>query len=164
MNKWNMHTRVSALENETHKLLWDFEIQMDHLISARRPDLVIINKKKRTCRIVDFAVPADHRVNLKENEKKDKCLDLARAWKKTVEHESDDCINCNWCSWYSHQRIDKGSGGFWKKRTNGNHPHYYIIENGQNTEKSPGDLRRLAVTQTPARNHRQTLVWKTRKK
>ena len=26
------------------------------------------------------------------------------------------------------------------------HPNYYIIENGQNTEKSPGDLRRLAVT------------------
>ena len=24
-----------------------------------------------------------------------------------------------------------------------------IIEDGQNTEKSPGDLRRLAVTQTP---------------
>ena len=26
------------------------------------------------------------------------------------------------------------------------HPNYSIIVNGQNTEKSPGDLRRLAVT------------------
>ena len=26
-----------------------------------------------------------------------------------------------------------------------------IIENGQNTEKSPGDLRRLAVTQSPVK-------------
>ena len=34
-------------ENETHKLLWDFETQANHLISARRPDLMIINKKKR---------------------------------------------------------------------------------------------------------------------
>ena len=25
-------------------------------------------------------------------------------------------------------------------------PNFYIIENGQNTEKSPGDLRRLSVT------------------
>ena len=41
---------------------------MDHLISARRPDLIIIYKKKRTSRIVDFAVPADHRVKLKERE------------------------------------------------------------------------------------------------
>ena len=58
-----MHNLKSILENETHKLLWDFEIQMDHLISARRPDLVIINKekKRRTCRIVDFAVPVDHK-------------------------------------------------------------------------------------------------------
>ena len=27
----------------------------------------------------------------------------------------------------------------------GDHPNNSIIENGQNTEKSPGDLRRLAV-------------------
>ena len=35
-----------------------------------------------------------------------------------------------------------------------------IIENGQNTEKSPGDLRRLAVTHTPGKNYWLTLVWK----
>ena len=39
-------------------------------------------QKKRTCKIVDFAVPADHRINLKECEKKDKYLDLARELKK----------------------------------------------------------------------------------
>ena len=32
------------------------------------------------------------------------------------------------------------------------------------TEKSPGDLRRLAVPETPAENHRQTPVWKTLKR
>ena len=31
---------------------------------------------------MDFAVPADHRINLKEWEKKDKYLDLARELKK----------------------------------------------------------------------------------
>ena len=72
----------SILENETHKLHWDVEIQMDHLISARRPDLIKINKRERTCRIVDFAVPADHRVKLKESQKKDKYSDLARELKK----------------------------------------------------------------------------------
>ena len=55
---------------------------MDHLISARRPDRLIINKKKTSCRFVDFAVQANHRVKLKENEKKDKFLDLARELKK----------------------------------------------------------------------------------
>ena len=39
-------------------------------------------QKKRTCRIVDFAVLADHRVKLKESEKKDKYLDLTKELKK----------------------------------------------------------------------------------
>ena len=77
-----MHNPAPVLENATHKLLWDFDIQTDHLILARRPDLMIINKKKRTCKIVDFAVLADHRIKLKECEKKDKYLNLARELKK----------------------------------------------------------------------------------
>ena len=68
-----MYNPAPVLENDTHKLLWDFEIQTDHIISARRPDLIVINKrkKKRNCKIVDFAVPADHLIKLKECEKKD---------------------------------------------------------------------------------------------
>ena len=44
-NKWYMHNTESVPENETHKLLWDFGIQTNHLISARRLDLIIVNKK-----------------------------------------------------------------------------------------------------------------------
>ena len=91
-NKWYLHNTAPVLENDTHKLLWDFDIHTDHLISAGRPDLIIINKKKkkkkRICRIDDFAVPADHRIKLKEFEKKDKYLDLAgelkKQWNKRV--------------------------------------------------------------------------------
>ena len=54
-NKLYMHNLKPVLENDTHKLLWDFDIQTDHLISARR---------------------------LKECEKRDKYLGLAREWKK----------------------------------------------------------------------------------
>ena len=83
-NKWYMHNPPPVQEKDLHKLLWDFYIQTDHLIPARRPDLIIVNKKKkkRICKIVDFAVPADHRINLEESEKKDKYLDLARELKK----------------------------------------------------------------------------------
>ena len=78
-----MHNPAPVLENHTHKLLWDFNIQTDDVILARGPDLIIINtKNKRICKIVDFAVPADHRIYLKECEKKDKHLDLARELKK----------------------------------------------------------------------------------
>ena len=100
-DKWYMHNSESVLENETHKILWDFEMQTDHLILARRPDLVIVNKKKKkkkekkkkrkgkkrkgkktTCRIVEFVVSADCRIKLKESGKRDKYLDLARELKK----------------------------------------------------------------------------------
>ena len=50
-----MHNPAPVLENDTCKLLWDFDIHADHLISARRPDLKKKKKKKRTCKIVDFA-------------------------------------------------------------------------------------------------------------
>ena len=53
-NKWFMHNPAPVLENDTHKLLWDFNIHKDHLISARRPDLIIINKQRgnlQNCRL-----------------------------------------------------------------------------------------------------------------
>ena len=46
-----MHNQASILENDTHKLLWDFDIQTDHLILARRPDLIIINKKRELAKL-----------------------------------------------------------------------------------------------------------------
>ena len=42
-----MHKPRSVLANETLKFHWDFEIQMDLLISARRPDQVKVKKKKK---------------------------------------------------------------------------------------------------------------------
>ena len=78
-----MHNPAPVQENDTHKLQWNFDIHMDHLISARRPDLIINNnKKKRMCKIDDFAIAADHIIKLKECEKKDKSLDLARELKR----------------------------------------------------------------------------------
>ena len=41
-------------------------------------------QKRRTCKIVDFVIPANHRIKLKECEKKDKNLDLARELKKLL--------------------------------------------------------------------------------
>ena len=42
---------------------------------------------------MDFAVPADDKVKLKESEKKDKLV--------------DGDTNCGWCTWNSPQKIDK---------------------------------------------------------
>ena len=117
-------------------------------------------KKKRICWTVDFTVLADHRIKLKECEKKDKYLDLTRELKKYMVHEGESCTSRDWGFWYGHQRIIKGTGGLRGQKMSRDHPNYNIIENGQNTEKSPGDLRRL-VTQYQVKDHHLTLMWKT---
>ena len=45
-NKGYMHNPAPLLENDTHKPLWDFDIHTEYLISTRRPDLIISNKKR----------------------------------------------------------------------------------------------------------------------
>ena len=113
--------------------------------------------KESICKIVDFAVPADHRIKLKEYEKNDKYLDLARELKKTlviIPIVIGVFLYSNW-------KIIKRTGGLGSWRPSGDHPNYSITENGQNIEKSPGDLRRLTVSQTPVKDHQLTLMWKT---
>ena len=80
-----------------------------------------------------------------------------------MEQESHGDTNLNWRSRYSHQKIGRRTGGLGYKKTSGEHPSSSIVEIGQNTKKNPGDLKRLAVTQTPMENHKLTLVWKTLK-
>ena len=82
MNKLYMHNPASILEIDSHKLLWNFDIETDHLILDGRPDLIKIYIKVRSFKIFDFAVPADNRIKLKVSEKKDKYLHLARECKK----------------------------------------------------------------------------------
>ena len=101
------------MENDMHTLIWYFYIETDQLISTRRPDLMI---KKRTCKLLDFAVVPNHRVKLKESEEKNIYLDLARELKKLRNMIYNNYTNSNWCFWYSHRRIDKGTGELGNKR------------------------------------------------
>ena len=41
---WYDHVAESVTENEKAKILWDFTIQTDHVIQARRPDIVVKEK------------------------------------------------------------------------------------------------------------------------
>ena len=76
-----MQNPAPVLENDTHKLRWDFKIQTDHLIPARRLDLIIINKKREFAKLWIW-LSRRNTINLKECEKKDKYLYLARELKK----------------------------------------------------------------------------------
>ena len=82
-NKWYMHNSAPVLENDrqTPMGLWHTDGSLN-LGQKTRPYNNQQQQKKKIGKIVDFAVPADHRIRLKECEKRDKYLDLARELKK----------------------------------------------------------------------------------
>ena len=82
-DKWDEHEPESVLEeNEDYKILWNFSIENDHVIAARRPDLIVVDKKERSCKIIEFAFPGDNRIKEKEEDKIEKCQDLGRELQK----------------------------------------------------------------------------------
>ena len=103
---------------------------------------------------------------MSENKGKRKDRQILRPWqttKQAMEYESDSDTYCSWCTWNSPQRLGKRNRSIGNQRTNRDHLDDSIVEIGQNTDKSPGGMRRLAVTQIPVNDHQLTLVLKTRK-
>ena len=70
------------MEDDHVKLIWDISIQCDNVIEARRPDLVLIDKKAKSLVITDIAIPGDCRIREKEIEKVQKYQNLKRELKK----------------------------------------------------------------------------------
>ena len=105
---------------------------------------------------MDFAVPAGHGIKLKECEKKDMYLNLARDLKKLWNMKVTIIPIVIGAFGRVTKELLKGledlEVGGWVET---------ITESGQNTEKSPGDLRWLAVIQTPVKSHQLKLMWKT---
>ena len=163
-----MYKPECVLENEMQKILLNFEIQINHLILARRPDLelilarrpdlavnlarrpdLVVIKTKISC-LVDFVVPANN-IEWKSKKKKWKESWVFRTCKgtnKTEEHEGGSNTNCSWHTWNGSQRFAKETGRVENRRMNQDHSEYSIVQISQDTEKGPRNLRRLAVTQT----------------
>ena len=75
-DKWHTHKPQSLQKNGEYKILWDFNIQTDKIIEHRLPDIVCINKQKRECHVIDFAIPGDQNIAIKEQEKIGEYQDL----------------------------------------------------------------------------------------
>ena len=98
------------------------------------------------------------RIKLKECEKKDKYLDLARELKKLWNMQ----VTIIPIVIGAFETVTKGLlKGLEDLEVGGKVETIQttaFFENGQNTKKSPGDLRRLAVTQSPVKDHQLTLM------
>ena len=86
--QWWQHKVETVLENETYKILWDFNIYTDQAIHHRCPDIVLIDKVDNRVKIIDIAVPWDANIESKYREKvdhyKDLAIELLRLWQKQV--------------------------------------------------------------------------------
>ena len=69
--KWYEHCPKGALEDDV-KLIWDINIQCDDVIEARKPDLILVDKKAKSSVITDVAIPGDCRIREKEIQKIEK--------------------------------------------------------------------------------------------
>jgi len=65
-------------------VLWNQAVHTDREVTANRPDIIIKNKKEKTCTLIDMAIPADRNVVQKEAEKmlkyKSLCIEIKRMW------------------------------------------------------------------------------------
>ena len=64
------------------KILWDVTIQTDHIIEARRPDMVILDKTKNECKIIDLACLFESRIEEREKDNMKGYNDWKRELKK----------------------------------------------------------------------------------
>ena len=135
-----MHNPDSVLEIETQKVLWDLKIQTDHLISARRPYLVVIVKKKKRKQKRENPPNSGQSENQRKRKERQE-LGPYQGAKIPMKHGGDGDTNGNRCTWDNSKSLGKGSGRIKNRRTNRDHLNYSIANIGQNTEKSPGDLR-----------------------
>jgi len=77
-------------EEEDVTVLWKQAVHKDREVTENRPNIIIKNKKEKTCTLIDVAIPADRNIVQKEAEKKLKykslCIEIQRMWnlKRTI--------------------------------------------------------------------------------
>ena len=63
---WNV-SEVAEIGDK--KLWWDKKFVLPNKVKHNKPDLVIWNRQRKECKIIEFSVPLDQNVSMKETEK-----------------------------------------------------------------------------------------------
>lgn len=84
--QWYKHEVQQVVENNMVTIMWDFPVQTDRTIRANRPDIIIRDKREKTCYLLDVSIPTDKNTSLKTFEKiskyKDLEIEIERSWKE----------------------------------------------------------------------------------
>ena len=88
-SKWYEHIPSKVAEGKDVAVLWDMPINTEKEIKTNGPDIVIKEKSKNLCTLIDMAVPSERNVATKEVEKiakyKDLEIEISKMWNtKTI--------------------------------------------------------------------------------
>ena len=85
---WWEHHPPDVVGSNNVTILWDFPINTDRTIKANRPDIVVKDRKAKTCLLIDMSVPSDKNVPVKTFDKlskyKDLEIEIQKMWKLTT--------------------------------------------------------------------------------
>ena len=74
--RWYEHEPKTITKKDRVTILWDMPIHTDRTIAGKRPDIVLKNKKDKTCLLIDMIIPHDTNTSVKTTEKLNKYKDL----------------------------------------------------------------------------------------
>ena len=74
---WYNHEPLPVIENDVIKVLWDFDIQTDKHVKSSRPDIVIVDTKEKSLKLIDVSIPNDMNIVSKRIEKIEKYANLS---------------------------------------------------------------------------------------
>ena len=150
--------RSGKLDAQTPPGFWDTNESSNLSQSTRLSDSEQKKKKRELLPNSGLCFSDRPQGKTKRKQKESEVLRPCLRTEKIMENVGDGDISCYWRTRYSHQNIGTGLEdleirGLWNKRTSGDLPNYCIVEIEQNTEKNPGDFKRLTVTQPPLESH-----------
>ena len=82
--RWYENEHKTVKDNNSVTILWHMPIHTDRTITANRPDIVLKNKKDKTCLLVEKTIPLDTNTSVKNTGKlrkyKDLEIEVERMW------------------------------------------------------------------------------------
>ena len=125
--------------------VWDFNIKTDHAIQHRRPDIIVLCKRKVP--LIDIAVPGDKKDWVERTGKDRQLHRIKTGSEKDLELVSScGCFNCNWGPRSDIKKIERLGGEVKHKEQHRTFAKSSIAWNCKNCQTSPRDLRLLGAT------------------
>ena len=90
--------------------MWNQAVHTDREVTANKPDIIIKNKKEKTCTLIDVAIPRRQKCCTKGSGKEVKIQQFVYRDATNVEPEMDDCTSNNWSHWNSNEKLKEKFG------------------------------------------------------